>query len=75
MAKAMRLPLKDTAPMSAPTTARLTAATLKAVRVQQFRRGDGRGRATTHAVVERHHLRHGGHGHALAAPPGGARRR
>ena len=35
----------------------------------QLDRGDGRGRAAAHAVVERDHLRHVGHGDALAADP------
>jgi hypothetical protein len=35
----------------------------------QLDRGDGRRRAAAHAVVERDHLRHVGHGDALAADP------
>ena len=38
-------------------------------RAVQLHRGDGRGRAAAHAVVERDHLRHVGHGDFLAAPP------
>ena len=39
---------------------------------EQLDRGDRAGGAAAHAVVERHHLRHGGHRDLLAAPPGDA---
>ncbi len=38
-------------------------------RAIQLHRGDGRGRAAAHAVVQRDHLRHVGHRDLLAAPP------
>ena len=41
------------------------------VALEQFHRGDRAGAAAAHAVVEGDHLRHVGHGHALAGPPGG----
>ena len=39
----------------------------------QLHRRDRRGRPAPHAVVERDHLRHVGHGDAFAAPPGEGR--
>ena len=39
---------------------------------EQLDRGDRAGSAAAHAVVERHHLRHGRHRHLPAAPPGDA---
>jgi len=63
--KAIMLPLKETVPMMAPTTASEMAA------ASAFhRRGAPRLRwprpRRRHAVVERDHLRHVGDGHALA---------
>ena len=72
LAKAIMLPLKDTAPMRAPrmpSTAKLVG---RVVDAQELGGGDGRGRAAAHAVVERDHLRHVGHRDLARRDPGDA---
>ena len=69
-ANAIRLPLKDTEPMKPPMGrhGEMNEVLLRAA--IQLDGRNGRGCAAAHAVVERDHLRHVGHGDALAAHPG-----
>ena len=53
-----------------PTTAIVEVHQIRLAAAVQLDRGDRRRRAAAHAVVERDHLRHVGHGDALAADPG-----
>ena len=69
-AKAIRLPLNDTEPMKPPMVAMVRCVMLCSLPPIQRNRGDGGRGAAAHAVVQRDHLRHIGHGDAFAADPG-----
>ena len=72
LAQAISEPDSDTAPISAPSRVTHELGDAVGPAAEQLDRGDRAGRAAAHAVVDRHHLRHGGHGDLACREPGAA---